>query len=237
MMATVVSPLVIYSAVSAFPNATRVRIFLLEKGVSDQFHQVYVDMLAGEHRKWPHLKRNPWGEVPVLTLPDGSFLSEAAAIVRYIDQSYPGTRQVLGGSPLLQALDVQWEERIRIHMLLPILTMAHVSHTLLGPKVELTHNEQWGEHSRKEALACAAEVDRLLNDGRQWLLNGPEPTFADITLCCTIAAGNYPVMATSFNERFEFIDRYWQRWQERPSFSAAYGDGYSGVKEIDESVK
>ena len=227
---------VIYSAVSALPNPTRVRLFLVEKGVSDEFDQVLVDVLGGEYKGWAHIKRNPWGEVPVLVLPNGEFLSEAAAIVRYIDHSRPGNRLVTGDTPLLQALDMQWEERVRLRILVPILTMAHVSHNLLGSKLELTHNPQWGEHARKQALASAAQVDRLLSDGRQWLLGGVQPTFADITLCATIAVGNYPVMATSLNERFEFIDHYWRRWQKRPSFRAAYGDGYSGLKDIDDML-
>ena len=224
---------ILYSAVSAFPNPTRVRLFLAEKQLSSEYTLVNVDMLGGEHKRWPHTNKNAWGEVPVLALPDGSFLSEAAAIVHFIDASTPGSRRVTGSTPLQQALDVQWESRIRIHILLPLLTMAHVSHALLGPKVELTHNPQWGEHARKQALAAAAQVDRLLSDGRQWLLDGAEPTFADITLCATIACGNYPVMATSLNERFEFIDRYWRRWQTRPSFRSVYADGYSGMKDID----
>ena len=235
-MSSPTSKPIIYSAVSAFPNPTRLRLFLAEKNVTNHFQHVLIDMLNGEHKKWPHLKKNPWGEVPVLTLPDGSYLSETAAIVRYIDTSMSGSRLVTGSTAVLQALDMQWEERIRIHILLPILTMAHVSHALLGPKVELTHNPQWGEHARKQALAGAAQVDQLLSDGRQWLLNGAEPTFADITLCATIACGNYPVMATSLNERFEYIDQYWQRWQKRPSFRSAYSDGYSGMKDIDDML-
>ena len=111
--------------------------------------------------------------------------------------------------------------------------MAHVSHSLRGPKLELTHSPQWGEHCRKEALAAAAEVDRLLSDGRQWLLSGAEPTFCDITLCTAIACGNHPLMATSINERFQRLDRYWQRWQQRPSFRRCYGDGYSGLDDLD----
>ena len=109
-MPSTLPKLLVYSAVSAFPNASRLRLFLLEKGVEGLFEQRLVDVLGGEHRCWPHVQRNPWGEVPVLELPDGSHLSEAAAIARYVDQQWTGTRAVMGTTPLLQALDVQWEE-------------------------------------------------------------------------------------------------------------------------------
>lgn len=69
------------------------------------------------------------------------------------------------------------------------LTVAfHVLHQGLGPALELTHNPQWGEHCRKEALATAAMVDKHLSDGRNWIIGGNEPTFADITLCTAVRA-------------------------------------------------
>jgi glutathione S-transferase len=105
--------------------------------------------------------------------------------------------------------------------------------TVLGFKLELTKNEAWGEHCRKEALAQAALVNRHLSDGRQWLLGGDEPTFADITLAVAIAFSKFPVNATPLDERFEFLDAYWKRWQQRPSFKAAYADRNRGIPELD----
>ena len=224
--------LVIYSAQSSFVNASRVRLFVHEKGIAAQVEQVELDMLAGEHKRWPHLKRNPWGEVPVLVLPDGSHLSEAAAIVHYLDHRWAGTRRITGDTLEQQVQDIQWEERIRLRILVPILAMAHVQLGMLGHKLELTHNAAWGEHSRKEAIASAAVIDALLSDGREWLLGGPEPTFADITLGTTITVGNYPVIGVALNERYEHIDTYWRRWMQRPSFQQTYKDGTHGVPQI-----
>jgi glutathione S-transferase len=101
-------------------------------------------------------------------------------------------------------------------------------HQGLGPKLELTSNPQWGEHCRKQALATAAMLDKHLSDGRSWILGGPEPTFSDTTLCVAIALGKLNIMHTDLTHRFEFIDKYWQRWQERESFkvSAIYHGCY-----------
>ena len=112
------------------------------------------------------------------------------------------------------------------------VTMFHVTHEGLGSKIELTHNRQWGEHCRKEALAHAAQVDRHLSDGRSWMLGGDEPTFADITLCTAIAFSKFPANATPLDERFEHLDAIWQRWKTRPSFQRSYADGNSGLAEL-----
>lgn len=224
----------LHTSPSAFPNPQRLRLFMHEKGIHDRFEEVVLDMApGGEQRRWPYLKMNPWGETPTLELQGGQgYLAETAAIVRYLDESFPG-RRITGQTPLEQGLDTMWENRIWVHVLYRIVTMFHVLHTGLGFKLEPTHNPQWGEHCRKEAFAHAALVDRHLADGRPWLIGGDEPTFADITLCTAIAFSKFPVNATPLDERFEHLDAIWKRWQQRPSFRRAYADSHSGLAELD----
>ena len=90
-----------------------------------------------------------------------------------------------------------------------------------------------GAAARPIRLAHAALVDRHLADGREWLLGGEQPTFSDITMATAIAFSKFPVNATPLDERFEHIDAFWQRWQRRPAFLAAYADRNSGVPELD----
>jgi len=223
----------LFTSPSAFPNPQRLRIFLHEKGIIDQFDECIYDMSpVGEQRQWKHLKMNPWGETPTLELADGSFISETTALVRYLDQALPG-RRIMGETPEQQGLDTMWDNRIWVHILYRIVTAFHVLHEGLGPKLELTTNAAWGEHCRKEALAHAGLVDRHLSDGREWLLDGDEPTFSDITMATAIAFSKFPVNATPLDERFEHIDAFWQRWKRRPTFLAAYADRNSGVPELD----
>ena len=68
-------------------------------------------------------------------------------------------------------------------------------------------------------------LDKHLSDGRQWILGGNEPTFADITLCTALAFSKFPTMNTDLTERYEYLDNFWKRWQERDSFKQAYADG------------
>lgn len=223
----------IFTSPSAFPNPQRLRLFMHEKGITNHFDETIYDMTrVGEQRGWHHLNMNPWGETPTLQLSDGTLIAETAAIVRYLDQAYPG-RKIMGKDALEQGLDSMWDNRIWVHILYRVVTAFHVLHTGLGFKLELTKNEAWGEHCRKEALAHAALVNKHLSDGREWLLGGDEPTFADMTLCTAIAFSKFPVNATPLDERFEFLDAYWKRWQQRPSFKAAYADGQSGLAELD----
>ena len=227
------SKLRLFTSPSAFPNPQRLRLFMHEKGIADQFDEHIYDMTpGGEQRQWPHLKMNSWGETPTLQLADGSFISETAAIVRYLDRAFPG-RRIMGENALQQGLDNMWDNRIWVHILYRIVTAFHVLHTGLGVKLELTKNEAWGEHCRKEALAHVALVNQHLSDGRDWILDGDEPTFSDMTLATAIAFSKFPVNATPLDERFEYLDAYWQRWQRRPSFQAAYADRNSGVAELD----
>ncbi|EGH28727.1 glutathione S-transferase, partial [Pseudomonas syringae pv. japonica str. M301072] len=163
------SKLRLFTSPSAFPNPQRLRLFIHEKGIADQFEETIYDMTpGGEQRGWRHLNMNPWGETPTLELADGSFISETAAIARYLDQAYPG-RKIMGEGALQQGLDNMWDNRIWVHILYRIVTAFHVLHTGLGFKLELTKNEAWGEHCRKEALSHAALVNRHLSDGREWL--------------------------------------------------------------------
>ncbi len=118
-----------------------------------------------------------------------------------------------------------------MQILYRLTTQFHVLHQGLGPKLELTNNPQWGEHCRKEALSHAALVDRHLADGRDWLLGGENPTFADITLCTAIAFSKFGPVATPLDERFEQLARFWQRWTGRISFQKAYADG-GGLEEL-----
>ncbi|MHC2016229.1 glutathione S-transferase family protein [Methylobacterium sp. CM6247] len=223
----------LFTSPSAFPNPQRLRIFMHEKGIADHFDETVYDMSpVGEQRGWKHLKMNAWGETPTLALADGSYLSETSAIARYLDDTFEG-RKIMGETAHERGLDQMWDNRVWVHILYPIVTAFHVLHQGLGPKLELTSNPAWGEHSRKVALAHAGLIDRHLSDGRAWLLGGDQPTFSDITLATAIAFSKFPVNATPLDERFEHLDAFWQRWQSRPAFIAAYADRSSGVPEID----
>ena len=74
------------------PNPTRVRLYLAEKeaaGHSIPHEQVLVNLLEGEQKSPEHLARNPLGKLPVLELDDGSFLTESASIIEFLEEIHP----------------------------------------------------------------------------------------------------------------------------------------------------
>lgn len=65
-----------------------VRMLLAEKGVTD-FEQVQLNVLEGEPKQPEHLRRHPFGKVPVLDH-EGMRILETSAIVRYLNDVLPG---------------------------------------------------------------------------------------------------------------------------------------------------
>ncbi|GAA5989249.1 hypothetical protein JCM5350_005047 [Sporobolomyces pararoseus] len=216
--------LTLWTSPSVFVNPQRIRLFAYEKGISDKLDEKILDMTPiGEKRSWRHLKVNPFGETPALKLEDGTIISESTPIARYLGNTYPG-RKVMGETLLEQALDQQCDQRVWVHCTYRLTVAFHVLHQGLGHKLELVKNEEWGPtlSSRGNRNCC----DHL-SDGRKWILGGEEPTFADITLCVAIAFSKYHIVDTDLTERFEYIEYFWKRWQERDSFKKAYADGGS----------
>ena len=67
--------------------ARTARLALEEKGVA--YDLAEVDILSGANQTPEHLARQPFGKVPALTH-DGFALYETFAIIRYVDEAFPG---------------------------------------------------------------------------------------------------------------------------------------------------
>jgi glutathione S-transferase len=65
-----------------------VKMLLAEKGAT-QFKQVQLNVLKGDPKTPEHLKRHPFGKVPVLDH-DGMRILETSAITRYLNDVLPG---------------------------------------------------------------------------------------------------------------------------------------------------
>jgi glutathione S-transferase len=163
------------------PSPTRVRLYLAEKraaGGRPELSEVQVDLRSGEQKAPAHLARNPLGRLPVLELPDGSFLTESLAIIEYLEERWPEP-PLIGRTPEQRAR-VRELERIAEHAVLgPIARIVHATRSPLGlpPSPELARA---GRAALPEGLA---RLDGVLADGRPFLA-GERPTIAD----CTLAA-------------------------------------------------
>ncbi|OLN88083.1 Glutathione S-transferase 1-like protein 1 [Colletotrichum chlorophyti] len=68
-------------------NTDRVRLTLAEGGFTE-YELVLVNLPKGEQKSEEHMKRHPWGKIPVVTFPDGFTLYESRAISKYLAKKY-----------------------------------------------------------------------------------------------------------------------------------------------------
>ncbi|HLZ66162.1 MAG TPA: glutathione S-transferase family protein [Aliidongia sp.] len=95
-----------------FDGSTYVRtikMLLAEKGFT-QFKQMPLNVLKGEPKEPEHLKRHPFGKVPVLDH-DGMRILETCAIARYLNDVLPG-KSLVPASP---------KDRARMDMIIGII--------------------------------------------------------------------------------------------------------------------
>jgi len=167
-----------------FPNPTRARIALAEKGLLDEVEFVSIDVPNGEHRLPTFREKNPSATVPVLELEDGTCISECTAITEYVDH--------LVGEPVLTGRNAK--ERAVIHMMQrraeaglldAAATFFHHATPGLGPRIEDYQNREWGEKNRERAVASMRYLDQVL--AAQPFLAGDRFTMVDITAFAGLA--------------------------------------------------
>jgi glutathione S-transferase len=107
----------LYHAVNS-PNSRRVRIFLAEKGLKPTL--IPVDLGAGEQHSEAFRAINPRRMVPALVLEDGTTIGEVPAIMRYLDDAFPGT-PLLGATSKDKGLVVMWERFAELEGFAPVM--------------------------------------------------------------------------------------------------------------------
>jgi len=161
-----------------FPNPTRVRIALAEKGLTDKVEFITIDVLNGEHRTPEFLAKNPSGAVPVLELDDGTTISECTAITEYID-NVAGHPTLTGRTAKDRAVIHMMQRRAEAGLLDAVGTYFHHATPGLGPKLETYQCSEWGSHQKERAIAGMKYLDGVL--ANQPYLAGANFSMADIT--------------------------------------------------------
>ena len=165
------------------PNPTRVRLYLAEKeaaGHSIPHEQVLVNLLEGEQKSPEHLARNPLGKLPVLELDDGSFLTESASIIEFLEEIHPKPPMI--GTHAPDRARVRELDRIAdFGVLLPIALIVHATNSPLG----MPPNPEVAAHSRAALPFALGVLDARLADGRSFLA-GDSPCIADGTLAAAL---------------------------------------------------
>ncbi|HEY3909809.1 MAG TPA: glutathione S-transferase family protein [Stellaceae bacterium] len=133
------------------------RLTLAEKGVTHEL----VEMPFGAHRQQPHLSRQPFAKVPAFEH-DGFALYETQAIMRYVDERFPGAP--------LQPEDVhQWSRMNQLIGIVdayawPSIAAAILYNRMLVPRLGGIPDEAAIAAALPRAALCLVEFDRLMED-------------------------------------------------------------------------
>jgi glutathione S-transferase len=173
-----------------FPNPTRIRIVLAEKGLESKVEFVPVDLIAAEHKQPAFLAKNPSGVLPVLELDDGTFVSECTAITEYLD-NLDGKPTLTGRTPREKALIHMMQRRAEAYVLDPLGVFFHHATPGLGAALQPFKSPEWegrAEMGRREgdrAKDGLKHFNEVLT--RQPYLAGDSFSMADITLLAGLA--------------------------------------------------
>ncbi len=157
------------------PNAFRVLAFMHEKNLDLPIEQI--DVLKGEARKEDHLKRNSLGEIPVLELDDGSYLSESIAICRYLESLHPEV-PLMGENALNSARIEMWNRRMEQQIMGPYSEVGLHAMPIFADKIEQI--PEYAESQRRLTSERWAWFNEEMSDGRAFVA-GDTFTVADIT--------------------------------------------------------
>jgi glutathione S-transferase len=172
------------------PNAARIRIVLVEKGLEDQIEFVSVDLIAAEQKTSAFLAMNPIGKIPVLELDDGTFISESTAITEYLD-NLDGNPTLTGRTPREKALIHMMQRRAEMMLLEPVDDYFHYGTPGLGKALrpwrmpDWSGAKEWGERRGAQAVQNMPYFSGLL--AKQSFLAGDAFSMADISLFAGLA--------------------------------------------------
>lgn len=188
------------------------RLALEEKQV--KYGLVEVDVFADKGVPQEHLTRHPFGRIPAFE--HGNFhLYETGAIVRYIDEAFPGGK--------LQPTDPK--ARARVNQIVGILD-AYAYRTLVWDiYVERVVSAREGRIVDEQKIAaalpraavCLSELTRL-SDGQGFLV-GSGVTLADLYAAPIFACFMQAPEAVSLMEEREKLTTWWQGFATRQSMS------------------
>ncbi len=156
------------------PSPRRVRMFAAEKGLS--LDLVQLDIARHENRHPDYLALNPTGDVPTLVLDDGTVLTESLAICRFLEELRPSP-PLLGTDARSRSRVNEQVDRLMFRLYVPATQAFRHTHAFWADR--LTQVPAYGEQAREAVRGELAILDRVLADGRPFLL-GETFTLADI---------------------------------------------------------
>ncbi len=197
------------------PSPRRVRIFLAEKGL--EIPTVTVDLAKGEHFSEDFRRRNPTCTVPMLELDDGTFIYEAVAVCRYLDEAYP-ERPLMGDSPKTKAVIEMWNHRVEMEGFLAVAegfrnrSAGFKGRALPGPRT-IEQIPELVERGRLRYQYFLQDLNDRLETSRH--IAGDDFSIADISALVTIDFGTRAVKVPIPDDHTHLL-RWYQEVSARP---------------------
>ena len=195
------------------PNPRVVRMFMAEKGL--KIPTETVDLMKGDNRKADHLKRNPHGQMPVLELDDGRFISEILAICEYLEDTSPKP-VLIGSSPEEKAECRMWTRRIDLNICEPLANGFRFSEGLPLFQNRIVTVPEAAAGLKKIAADRLRWLDGQM-DGKEFV-SGRRFALCDILLFCFLEFGAQ--VGQPLEESNENLSRWMDRVKSRPSTQA-----------------
>ena len=198
-----------------FNNSTYVRtvkMLLAEKGVTE-IEQIPVNVLKGEPKSPEHLRRHPFGKVPVVAV-DGFRVIETPAIAAYLDAVLPGRKLIPTEPKALarSAMTVSIIDSYGYAALLGGVVAYHLFPDFVGGKNEEMHHK--GIADGKTVLT---EIMKLRGSDR--FIAGADQSLADLYLAPIFAY----VALTPHKDQFLALPglaSWWEAVTALPSFKS-----------------
>lgn len=194
------------------PNPRRVRMFLKEKGIDIEL--VPTSIVKRAHKTPEHFARNPLGQLPVLELDDGAFLSESVSICRYLEELHPEPN-LFGRDARERAAIDMWLRRVELRLMTPVTQIWVHTHPFTATVATAAFGQQFkefGEANRKVFAAACALFDRELKTS---FLAGGRYTMADIVAQTTFDFARF--IAVDIPEECKRLAGWYERVCARPS--------------------
>ena len=170
------------------PSPRRVRIFIAEKGLSDQIETVEVNLREQEQLDEAFRAINPYCTVPVLELDDGTCLLSTAGCCRYLEEAFPEP-PLMGRTVEEKAVVADLEWRMEIDGFLAAgeslrnAAKGLKDRALTGPD-NYAQIPELAERGRRRLARFMQRLDTILAD-RDYVA-GDAFSIADITAFCTV---------------------------------------------------
>ncbi len=201
------------------PNSRRVRIFLAEKGICAA--RVPVDLGAKEQFSDAYVRINPRRVVPTLVIEDGTAIGEVPAILRYLEETHPGT-PLLGASAKEKTLVTMWERRMEQEGFAVVMeTVRNQAAGLKGRAIAGPHDYEQipalVERGHQRIATFYADLEARLKEAA--FVAGERFSVADITAVVAIDFAT-KALDLPIPEANAATSRWYASIAERPSFAA-----------------